>query len=114
MTDMTREELVASLKQKLGVAESGGAGPDLSSPQWALVVVMEPEEMTDEVITRLQGVKGKKTLKRMVAVPPKATVQNLVRERLHGTGIGVIDGRGFVVKPWSPDRYRSVVLDPMD
>jgi len=113
MTNMTRDELVANLKQKLGVSEPAGPGVDLLGPGYALVVVMEPEELTDEVVQRLQGVKGKKGLKRMVAVPPKATVINSARERLQGTSIGVIDGRGFIVKPYSPDRYKSVTLGTM-
>ncbi len=113
MTNMTRDELVANLKEKLKVAEPSGGGVDLLGAGYALVVVMEPEELTDEVIQRLQGVKGKKRLKRMIAVPPKATVINSARERLQGTGFGVIDGRGFVVKPYSPDRYKSVTLGTM-
>jgi hypothetical protein len=113
MTNMTRDELVANLKQKLGVSEPAGGGVDLLGAGYALAVVMEPEELTDEVVRRLQEAKGKKGLKRMVAVPPKATVINTARERLQGTGIGVIDGRGFIVKPYSPDRYRSVTLGTM-
>ena len=108
MTDMTREELVANLKDKLGVTEGGGV--DLFSDRYALVVVMEPEEFDDGVVQRLQEAKGKKGLKRMVAIPPKATVMNRVREGLQGSGIGLVDGRGFVIKPFSSTHYRSVVL----
>ena len=109
MTDMTREQLVANLKDKLGVGEGGG-GVDLSNSDWAVVIVMEPEEYDESIVQRLQAVKGKKTLKRMVAIPPKATVMQTVREKLQGTGIGVIDGRGFVIKPYSWTEYRSVPL----
>jgi hypothetical protein len=110
MTDMTREELITNLMDKLGVSEAPDSGVDLSGAKYALVVVMELEEMTDEVIQRLQSAKGKKNLRRMVAIPPKATIMNKVRESLQGTGIGVIDGRGFIIKPYSWAEYRSVTL----
>lgn len=112
MTDMTHEELISNLKEKLGVAEADGSEVDLIGNDYALVVVMEPEEMTPDVIRRLQAAKakGRKRLKRMVAIPPKATVMNEIRRQLQGTGIGVIDGRGFVIKPFSWTTYRSVPL----
>ena len=110
MTDMTREELITNLKDKLGVSEAADSGVDLFGGGYALVVVMEPEEMTDEVIQRLQSAKGKKNLRRMVAIPPKATIMNNARQTLEGTGIGVIDGRGFIIKPFSWVKYRSVTL----
>jgi hypothetical protein len=50
-------------------------------------------------------------MKRMVAIPPKATVMENARQKLHGTGFGVIDGRGFVIKPFSWTDYRSVAID---
>ena len=108
MTSMTREELIANLKEKLGVRE--GDGVDLQGEGYALVIAMEPEEVTEELVGRLQALKAKKDVRRLVAIPPKATVMHAARERTQGTGIGVIDGRGFIIKPFSWTRYRSVPL----
>jgi hypothetical protein len=110
MTDMTREELITNLKEELGVSDATDSRVDLFGGGYALVVVMEPEEMTYEVVQRLKSVQGKKRLRRMVAIPPKATAMNVVREALQGTGLGVIDGRGFIIKPFSWTKYRSVAL----
>ena len=105
---MTREELIANLTQKLDVQEGGEV--DLQGDGYALIIAMEPEEVTEEAIRRLGALKAKKGVRRMVAIPPKAPVMHAAREMTQGTGIGVIDGRGFVIKPFSWSRYRSVPL----
>ena len=110
MTSMTRDEIISTLTTKLGLAPGGPGEPDLIGPGYALVVVTEPEEMTAEVIARLQAFKGSKKVRRMVAIPPKATVMKEARQQLKGSGIGVIDGRGFIIKPFSSTHYRSISL----
>jgi len=108
MTSMTREELIANLKQKLGVQE--GTEVDLQGNGYAMVIATEPEEVTEELVGRLQSLKAKKDVRRMIAIPPKATVMHAAREKTQGTGIGVMDGRGFIIKPFSWSLYRSVPL----
>ncbi len=112
MTDMTRKELISNLKQKLQVDDRSGSEVDLIGNKYALTVAMEPEDVTDEMIRRLQSVQGQKGLRLMVAIPPKTTVLKAARTKLDGTGIGIVDGRGLILKPFSTTRYRSVTLEP--
>jgi len=111
MTEMTREEIASNLKERMDVVEPAGADVDLIGKKYAFVIAMEPEEINDDAIKRLQSAKGRKGMQLMVAIPPKATLFQEARIKLEGTGIGIIDGRGLILKPFSNTRYRSVTLD---
>lgn len=111
MTEMTREEIASNLKERMEVSEAEGVDVDLIGKKYAFVIAMEPEEISNDAIKKLQSVKRKRGLRLMVAIPPKATLFQEARVKLEGTGIGIIDGRGLILKPFSNTRYRSVSLD---
>ena len=112
MTDMTRDEIVSNLKKRMDVDDAAGAAVDLIGKKYAFMIAMEAEEVNDDAISKLQSMQGRKELRLMVAIPPNSTILTQAREKLQGTGIGIIDGRGFILKPFTNSQYISVTIGP--
>ncbi|MDP6461521.1 MAG: hypothetical protein QGH59_07045 [Gemmatimonadota bacterium] len=113
MTEWTHEKIAESLARELGVSPGGPAGADLAGNGWAIVIAGTEEELTPELLARARGIPGKKNLRRLIACPPNAVIANRARELAQGTGVGVVEGHGTVLKAAATDIYRSVTLDPL-